>query len=207
MDIADRSFWRRRVRLLAYFTIAYNVIEGAISIYFGTSDDSVSLFGFGVDSFIEAASALVVLWRFRKEEDASGTSGDEMRANQTIGALFYALAGITTLGAVLQLSRHGHPETTFPGVIIAAASLSFMFALYFAKMKAGKALGSSVVVNDAKCSLACIKLSVVLFLGSLVYYVAPALWWADSVAALGISWFIFREGQEMRAEEGCGECC
>jgi hypothetical protein len=37
---------------LAIFTIVYNFIEGIVATYFGASDDSIALFGFGVDSFI-----------------------------------------------------------------------------------------------------------------------------------------------------------
>ena len=42
-----RSSW------LAGFTIAYNLLEGLVSVYFGAQDEALTLFGFGVDSFIE----------------------------------------------------------------------------------------------------------------------------------------------------------
>jgi len=38
---------------LALFTIFYNLAEGLVSIFFGISDEALTLFGFGVDSFIE----------------------------------------------------------------------------------------------------------------------------------------------------------
>ena len=37
---------------LAFFTVFYNIAEGLISIFFGISDEALTLFGFGVDSFI-----------------------------------------------------------------------------------------------------------------------------------------------------------
>ena len=39
---------------LALFTITYNIVEGLISTYLGYEDESLALFGFGSDSFIEA---------------------------------------------------------------------------------------------------------------------------------------------------------
>ncbi|MGD0038461.1 MAG: hypothetical protein ABSC53_14335 [Bacteroidota bacterium] len=43
---------------LSAFTILYNIAEGLISMYFGYSNDSLTLFGFGADSFIEVLSGL-----------------------------------------------------------------------------------------------------------------------------------------------------
>ncbi|MBI4376149.1 MAG: cation transporter [Elusimicrobia bacterium] len=192
--------WHRRVERLAVFTVSYNLIEGLASVIFGVRAESVALAGFGADSFIEVGSALVVLWRLRgRHEDR------EARAIKAIGYLFLLLAALTSLGSGLQLWRHSPPDTTLPGCIISLASLSFMFWLWRAKLDAGRALKSPTVLGDAACSLACIKLSVVLLVGSMVYMVAPALWWADSAAALILCALIAREGFEMLREEG--SCC
>ena len=43
---------------LAVFTIVYNIAEGLISTYLGFEDESLALFGFGSDSFIEVISGL-----------------------------------------------------------------------------------------------------------------------------------------------------
>ncbi len=43
---------------LAVFTIIYNIAEGLISTYIGFEDESLALFGFGSDSFIEVISGL-----------------------------------------------------------------------------------------------------------------------------------------------------
>ena len=66
-QIEQNESWVRRVLLLSWFTIAYNVVEGVVAMGFGVADESVALFGFGADSFIEVFSAIVVLWRFRGE--------------------------------------------------------------------------------------------------------------------------------------------
>ncbi|MEK7389873.1 MAG: cation transporter [Elusimicrobiota bacterium] len=193
--------WNRRAQRLAFFTVAYNLIEGLVSVIFGVREESVALAGFGIDSFIEVGSALVVLWRLRGGQDEDR----EPRALRVIGGLFLLLALLTAIGSGLQLWRRSPPETTVPGVVISLASLSFMVWLWRAKREAGQALGSPTILGDAACSLACIKLSIVLLVGSLVYALFPILWWSDSAAALLLCALISREGWEMlRGEGSCG---
>ena len=209
-----RSQFVQKVFWLSWFTIGYNLIEGAVSMTFGYAEESVALFGFGADSFIEVASAVLVLWRFRGEVGKSGAMSieRERRATLGIGVLFLFLALGATAGGGLQLWHHAHPETTLPGLVISALSLSFMFFLWRAKLNVGRELGSSTVLKDAACSLACIQLSVVLFIGSLLFLMLPALWWMDSAAAIVLAVFIAKEGWETvraaRSEDfeggGCG---
>ena len=163
---------------------------------FGWADDSMALFGFGADSFIEVGSALLVLWRLRGDEVgcASERLQRERRAAMGIGSLFVLLALGTSIGAVFQLVSHHHPETTVPGLLVSVLSLGFMFWLWKSKLRAAKALDSRSLEGDAACSLACIQLSTVLFAGSLTFLLAPALWWIDAGAALVLSAFIAREG-------------
>ena len=46
---------------LAVITIVYNIAEGLISIYFGISDEALSLLGFGIDSLVEVISGAGIL--------------------------------------------------------------------------------------------------------------------------------------------------
>ena len=59
----------KTARRLAWFTVGYNILEGLVSVAFGLKDSSLSLFGFGLDSFIEVLSAVIVLWRLGREFD------------------------------------------------------------------------------------------------------------------------------------------
>ncbi len=195
----DTAAWTKRARFLAYFTLAYNIIEGLVSMGFGVAEESLALFGFGADSFIEVGSALIVLWRlqagFKSKTVCESTRIQrERKAALGIGALFVLLALGTVTGAILQLREGGHPETTWPGLVISVISLSFMFWLWRAKLAAAKALDSRSLEGDAACSLACIQLSCVLFAGSLIYVIVPSLWWVDASAALLLALFIAREG-------------
>lgn len=208
----DRDSLVGRVILLSWFTIAYNLLEGLVSVWFGLSDGSMALAGFGADSFIEVFSAMLVLWRFRSEAAGACVPVErERRATLGIGALFVALAAATAAGALLQLRDGGHPRTTAPGLVISCLSLGFMFFLWRAKARLAVELDSATVLKDAACSLACIKLSSVLLLGSLLFLASPALWWTDAAAAMSLSLLIGFEGVEtIRAARrpdfagGCG---
>ncbi len=202
--------WHRRAWFLAWFTVVYNLLEGAVSIRFGLSDDSVALWGFGFDSLVEVASALVVMTRLRKGFEAQAATS-ERRAVMTIGFLFVLLALVINVGAILQLASHRHPPTTLPGLLISGISLAFMYFLWCAKTRAATALDSATLKSDAACSLACIQLSWVLFIGSLLFMLSPSLWWVDGAAAILLALLILKEGIEgIRASRspdfdgGCG---
>ncbi|MFN7956733.1 MAG: cation transporter [Holophagaceae bacterium] len=189
----NQAQWRRRALWLSALTIAYNLIEGLVSMAFGWADDSIALFGFGADSFIEVASALLVLWKLLDHGDLAR----ERKATFGIGGLFLALAAGIAGGAVLQLVARRHPPTTLPGLVISALSLACMVFLWRAKQRAAQALDSATLEADAACSLACIQLSTVLFAGSLLFLLLPTLWWVDAAAALGLAALIGREGLAM----------
>jgi divalent metal cation (Fe/Co/Zn/Cd) transporter len=209
---ATGEAWTAWARTLAWLTVGYNLVEGLVSMAFGVADESVALFGFGADSFIEVASALLVLWRLRGEGSAhvGERLARERRAAGGIGALFLALALGIAVGAVLQLAARSHPDTTIPGLAVSLVSLSFMFFLWREKRRAAHALDSQTLASDAACSLACMKLSAVLLAGSLLFLLAPVLWWADAAGALVLAVFIGREGCEMlraaRRPEFSGGC-
>lgn len=196
---------------LALFTMFYNVAEGLISINFGVSEDSLALLGFGLDSFVEVGSAAIVVYKLKTTSDDCGSNLEaEKKATFLIGLLFLILALSTGAGAIYKILHQEFPHTTIPGVVISLLSLSFMFFLWKAKEKVGRQLDSATVMADARCSLACIKLSVVLLVGSLCFWLFPTLWWVDSVAALILAFFIGGEGQEMiqstRKENFTGGC-
>lgn len=202
----------RRAKWLAYFTIAYNLLEGFLSIGFGAKEESFALAGFGFDSLIEVASAVLVVWRLRADLDHSSPLSvqAERRTTLRIGLLFALLALVVSATAITQMVQHAHPESTIPGVLVSVVSLSLMFFLWKAKLQIVEELNSKTLAADASCSLACIKLSGVLLVGSVLFWLAPSLWWVDAVAALGIAILVAREGWESieasRKEDFKGGC-
>ncbi|MDP2808338.1 MAG: cation transporter [bacterium] len=203
----------KTARYLAWFTIIYNVVEGIVSIVFGISDESISLLGFGLDSFIEVFSAIIILWRIGREFTHSGDKASldrERLATRGIGMLLLLLTAVVLVNSGFRLYNHISPDTALPGIIISVASLSFMFYLYSAKIKVAAALNSKALKSDAVCSLACIWLSVVLLIGSGIYYLTR-IWWVDSAAAIIIAFLILREGIEnvlaSFRKDFTGGCC
>jgi hypothetical protein len=59
-----------RGRRLEYFTIVWNGLEGLIAVAAGIVAGSISLVGFGMDSFIEVISGATLLWRMSVDAEA-----------------------------------------------------------------------------------------------------------------------------------------
>jgi divalent metal cation (Fe/Co/Zn/Cd) transporter len=182
---------------LALFTIFYNLAEGLISIYFGFSDETLTLFGFGVDSFIEVMSGigiLVMILRIRQNPETP-RSQFEMTALRVTGTAFYLLAAGLAASAIYNLITAHKPETTLPGLIISLVSIAIMWALVAGKRKVGRALNSSPILADANCTMVCIYMSIVLLVSSLIYEIT-GFGFIDSLGALGLIYFSINEGKE-----------
>ena len=70
--LLERTAVVRRGRKLEYFTIAWNAVEGLVAIGAGMIAGSISLVGFGIDSFIEVTSGSVLLWRMSVDVEFVG---------------------------------------------------------------------------------------------------------------------------------------
>lgn len=192
----QRNYWNYALAL-ALFTIFYNILEGLVSITFGVSDESLALFGFGVDSFIEVMSGIgifIMVNRIRRNPETSRTPF-EVTALRITGTAFYLLAAGLGLTAIYNLFTGHKPETTLPGLIISLVSIAVMWALVMGKRKVGRALNSMPILADANCTMVCIYMSVVLLVASLVYQVT-GFGFADSLGALGLIYFSVNEGRE-----------
>jgi divalent metal cation (Fe/Co/Zn/Cd) transporter len=192
---------------LALFTIFYNIAEGLISIFFGISDEALTLFGFGVDSFIEVMSGLGILamvLRIRQNPDTSRTKF-EVTALRITGTAFYLLAVGLGATAVYNLFVAHKPETTLPGLIISAVSIAVMWALVMGKRKVGRALNSMPILADANCTMVCIYMSLVLLASSLIYELT-GFGFIDSIGALGLIYFSYKEGRESFDKANGLEC-
>ena len=194
---------------LALFTIFYNLIEGLVSISFGAQDQTLTLFGFGVDSFIEVLSGLGILAMVLRIRQNPGTprSRFERTALRVTGSAFYLLAAGLAVTALYNLLTAHKPTTTVPGVIISVISIAVMWALVSGKRKVGRTLHSSPILADANCTLVCIYMSLVLLAASLIYQVT-GFGLVDSLGALGLIYFSVREGREaFEKAAGLEDCC
>jgi divalent metal cation (Fe/Co/Zn/Cd) transporter len=206
---AENKYWQYAL-WLAFFTIFYNLAEGAVSIYFGAQDETLTLFGFGIDSFIEVMSGIGILamvLRIRQNPNAS-RSTFERTALRVTGASFYLLAAGLAATAIYNLFTAHKPETTLPGLIISLASIAIMWALVTGKRRVGRALDSAPILADANCTMVCIYMSLVLLTSSLIYQLT-GLGFVDSLGALGLIYFSINEGKESfeKANSLTDVCC
>jgi divalent metal cation (Fe/Co/Zn/Cd) transporter len=197
----------KRASLLAQITIFYNLIEGMVSVFFGVSDETLSLFGFGIDSFVEVLSGIGI-WNMvrRMRHNPEADRGPfEKRALRITGTAFYILAAGLVITAGINLYQGHRPETTFWGIVIAAISIFTMWALIYFKVKVGRQLNSDAILEDANCTKACLYLSFTLLLAS-VGFELTGIGGIDSIGAILIAIFSFREGRES-FEKSQGESC
>lgn len=187
----QNAFW------LSIFTIGYNLLEGLVSVLLGFEDESLTLFGFGIDSFIEVMSGIGILamvLRIRRFPDTP-RSRFEKTALQVTGTSFYLLAAGLAVTSAYNLFTGHKPQTTLPGIVIALISIAIMWLLVLGKRRTGHALSCSPILADANCTLVCIYMSVVLLASSLIYHFT-GFGFVDSLGALGLIYYSVREGRE-----------
>jgi len=192
---------------LALFTIFYNIAEGVISIFFGISDEALTLFGFGADSFIEVMSGIGILAmviRIRQNPNTPRTRF-EITALRITGTAFYLLAVGLGATAIYNLFTTHRPQTTLPGLIISVVSIAVMWALVLGKRKVGRSLNSMPILADANCTMVCIYMSLVLLASSLIYELT-GFGLIDSIGALGLIYFSIKEGREAFEKANGMEC-
>jgi hypothetical protein len=88
---------------LALITIFYTMAEGLLPVFSGLEDESISLFGFGLNSFIDIVSSIGIWHMIRRIRRNDGENPRRFKesALRITGTAFYAL---TTGLAVTSLS-------------------------------------------------------------------------------------------------------
>ena len=195
-----------RGKRLEYFTIAWNSLEGLIAIVAGILAGSISLVGFGIDSFIEVTSGATLLWRMAVDSEETTRERNERLSLRIVGACFLALSAYIAYESVSDLMARKAPEHSIPGIILACVSLLVMPILSLAKKDVGKKLGSAAMNADARQTDFCVYLSAVLLLGLLLNAVF-GWWWADPVAALIMVPIIAKEGVDGLQGKVCCDSC
>ena len=200
--VLDRQALAQRGKRLEYFTLAWNSLEGGIAVIAGAWAGSISLVGFGVDSFIEVTSGAALLWRLSAEADPRRRERIEKVALKIVGVCFLVLAAYVTYEATTDLFRRQAPERSLPGIVLACVSLVAMPLLSRAKRKVARGLGSVAMHADARQTEFCTYLSAIL-LGGLLLNAAFGLWWADPAAALVMVPIIAKEGIDALRGDPC----
>src|SRR5437588_5000875 len=183
----------RSGRRLEYFTIAWNALEGLVAVIAGVVAGSISLVGFGIDSFIEVTSGATLLWRMSVDANQQTRERNERLSIRVVGICFIALAVYVAYESVFDLIGKKAPEHSLTGIVLACVSLVVMSILSRAKNRVASELGSAAMKADAKQTDFCVYLSAILLAGLLLNAVL-GWWWADPIAALTMAPIVAKEG-------------
>ena len=183
---------------IEWISVGWMIVEAIVAIGAGVRAHSIALIAFGADSVVELAAGAILLWRLSVEAD--GASGErlglvERRAERFVGAALLLLAFYIVVASVRALLLHEGPAAASLGISITAASSILMPILARAKRRIGARIESRALEADGACSMVCAYMSWIVLAG----VAATALlgwWWIDSIAALGIVYFVFHEGWE-----------
>jgi len=205
---------------ISAISVLYNGAEGGISIGFGNKSHSYSLIFFGIQSMIEVISASLVLWRFSKiakpGEEVNKEISPEMLqieriATISIGILLSILAICTWIVSITALVKREHPNEPLPGIIISCCALLIMIFIWAPKPWLAKKLNSSAMYGEAKCSLACIGMTCVLLVGTVITMFWEGGWWVDSLTAIALGLLFARDALHMirwgLSKKFSGGCC
>jgi len=188
----------RRALRLEYLTVGWNIVEGLVAIAAALAAGSVALMGFGIDSFVESASGAILIWRLIAEgrtTDKERVEQVERRSQKLVAASLVLLSIYIAWESIGSLLSSERPEPSLAGILLAAASLAVMWWLARVKRRVGVALDSRAMTADAFQTDACFWLSLFLLVG-IGANALLGLWWADPLAALGMTVFIGREAIE-----------
>ncbi|MDI6744643.1 MAG: cation transporter [Thermodesulfovibrionales bacterium] len=163
--------------------------------------------GFGIDSFVEVISGIGIWHMIRRMKKNNGNAYDifERDALKVTGTAFYILTAGLAVTAVINLYRGHNPETTFWGIVISAISIASMWLLIHYKTKVSRQMNSPAILADARCTKVCVYLSIVLLIASTGYELT-GIGGFDSIGAIGIAAFSFKEGREAY-EKAKGNLC
>jgi len=203
--VLDRASVVRWGRRLEYFTVIWNAVEGLVAVGAGVFAGSISLVGFGIDSFIEVTSGSVLLWRMSVDANVGDRERNEKRALRIVGLCFLLLACYIAFESGKDLWFKRAPEHSIPGIVLACVSLVVMPLLSRSKRKVGHALNSAAMHADAKQTQFCTYLSAILLVG-LILNAVFGLWWADPIAALIMVPIIAKEGFGGLQGKTCDDC-
>lgn len=200
-----RTHHLQRGILLEYVTIGWNIVEGLVAVASGAISGSIALVGFGIDSFIETSSGVVLLWRLPAEDHGHNPAVLEGKAVKLVGVCFMLLAAYVAVDSIKTLVEREEPKRSLMGIGIAVLSMIVMPWLAHQKRKAAGNLKSASLHADSRQTSLCAYLSAIL-LGGLLLNSLFGWWWADPIAGLAMVPIIVNEGVEALKGRACSDC-
>ena len=172
-------------------TLGWMVLEAAVALVAGVAAGSIALTGFGIDSVIELATALLVLRRLlHYRRSGAAEEPTERRVLRYIACGFFALAAYVLIDGVIALLSRSHPRHSPAGLALTLTALVVMPGLGLWKRhiatraepitEVGR-FAAGLLRADAAETLLCAALSLSTALG-LLLDLALGWWWADPLA-------------------------
>ncbi len=190
----------RRAVLLSWLTLVWLGIDGAIGMTAGITANSVALIGWGIDCAIEAAAALVIIWRFTGTRVHSADA--ERVAQKVVGLSFFLLTPYIVVTAIDHLLTGNAANASWIGIALAASDAILMPILGRAKKQAGTTIGSAATTGAGHQNILCAYLSVSVLIG-LAANALVGWWWADPLAALLVAVVCVQAGLRTWRGQGC----
>lgn len=197
-DWSAAARWARR---LAWASLAWMGVEGALGLYAGYRAGSAALVGWAFGSAVEAAASVIVIWRFTGSRLDDETS--EQRARRAVAVSFFLLASYIVVLAALEIAGGAPPATTPLGLAVTAASIVVMPGLAVAKRRLGARLGSSATAEEGTQNLLCAAQAAGVLAALAVTAAVPGAWLVDPAVALAVAAWSVREGLEAWHGEDC----
>jgi divalent metal cation (Fe/Co/Zn/Cd) transporter len=191
---------RTQVFWLQGVTLAWMLVEFAVSAYAATTAHSPVMLAFGSDSLVELMTAAVVLLQW-----IPSVSISERKATRTASVLLLVLAFVVAGTAVTSLAPRLRPNASRAGIGITIAALLVMPFLARLKRREANRRGNKALAADAAQSATCAYLALIALVGLAVnafFHIA----WFDAVAALAAIPILIKEGRSAWQGETCG-CC
>lgn len=198
-----------QARAAQVITAGWMTIEATVAIGAGIAARSVALSAFGADSLIEIFSATVVLRQLLRRTSASRDEDlgpGERQASRLVGWALYAVIAFILVSSATSLISGVHAEASPVGVGLAVAALVIMTVLWRWRLRLADALGSPALKGDAACSAVCLYMAATTLMG-LGLNQLFGWWWADSLAALALIWWIRGEANEALEAARTGRAC
>lgn len=200
LSVRERDRLIGRAKALAWLSLVWMTVEGAVGISAAVAAGSVALLGFGLDSVIEALASVIVIWRFTGRRRISDDA--EERAQRLVAVSFCLLAPYVAQDAIRTLIAGDHPSVSPVGIGLSISSLALMPLLGRAKQHVGSRLGSAATAGDGAQNMLCAYLAAGVLTG-LALNAAFGVWWADPVVAIAIAALAVKQGRETWYGEGC----